>query len=151
MQVTKHRFVKVNYESIVDWHTATDYLQCSPSLHNFPQYDCVILQTQAGVIFGHLLMLFTYVVDGQTHPVALIHPYDALVGQCSLKDKHFQFWHVRQRLRISSKFFSVHSIIHGAALAEDHSIQGDYLVIDTIDTDMFLCMKVMHKSAGHVE
>ncbi|KAG2160202.1 uncharacterized protein EDB93DRAFT_1261699 [Suillus bovinus] len=134
--VTEHCFVKVNYD---------------PSFHNFPRYDCVILQTQAGVIFGHLLMLFTCVVDGQTHPVALVHPYDALVGQRSLKDKHFQFWRVRQRLRISSKFFLVHSIIHGAALAEDHSIQGDYLVIDTIDTDMFLCMKVMHKSAGHVE
>ncbi|KAG2160107.1 uncharacterized protein EDB93DRAFT_1237319 [Suillus bovinus] len=151
MQVTEHRFVKVNYESIVDWRTATDYLRCSPSFHNFPRYDCVILQTQAGVIFGRLLMLFTCVVDGQTHPVALVHPYDALVGQRSLKDKHFQFWRVRQRPRISSEFFSVHSIICGAALAEDHSIQGDYLVIDTIDTDMFLCMKVMHKSAGHVE
>ncbi|KAG2155790.1 uncharacterized protein EDB93DRAFT_1262085 [Suillus bovinus] len=148
--VTEHRFVKVNYESIVDWRTATDYLRCSPSFHNFPRYDCVILQTQAGVIFGRLLMLFTCVVDGQTHPVALVHPYDALVGQRSLKDKHFQFWRIRQRPRISSKFFSVHSIIRGAALAEDHIIQGDYLVIDTIDTDMFLRMKV-HKSAGHVE
>ncbi|KAG2355123.1 hypothetical protein BDR07DRAFT_1453876 [Suillus spraguei] len=127
--VIEHRFIKVNYD---------------PLFHNFPRYDCVILQTQAGVIFGHLLMLFTCVVDGQTHPVALVHPYDAPVGQCSLKDKHFQ-------LRISSKFFSVHSIIRGAALAEDHSIQGDYLVINTIDTDMFLCMKLMHKSAGHLE
>ncbi|KAG1731406.1 hypothetical protein EDB19DRAFT_2008263 [Suillus lakei] len=149
--VTKHRFVKVNFESIVDWRTTTDYLRCSPSFHNFPRYDCVILQTQAGVIFGRLLMLFTCVVDGQTHPVALVHPYDAPVGQRSLKDKHFQFWRVRQRPRISSEFFSVHSIIRGAALVEDHSIPGDYLVIDTIDTDMFLRMKVMHKSAGHVE
>ncbi|KAG1818101.1 uncharacterized protein BJ212DRAFT_1446567 [Suillus subaureus] len=127
--VTEHHFVKVNYESIMDWCTTTD----------------------SGVIFGHLLMLFTCVMDGQTHPVALVHPYDAPVGQHSLKDKHFQFWHVHQRPRISSEFFSVHSIICGAALVEDHSIQGDYLVINTIDTDMFLCMKLMHKSAGHVE
>ncbi|KAG1884643.1 hypothetical protein F4604DRAFT_1878660 [Suillus subluteus] len=144
MQVIKHRFIKVNYESIVDWRTTVDYLRCSPLFHNFPRYDCIILQTQAGVIFGCLLMLFTCVMDGQTHPVALVHPYDAPVGQCSLKDKHFQFW-------ISSEFFSVHSIIRGAALAEDHSIQGDYLVINTIDTDMFLHMKLMHKSAGHLE
>ncbi|KAG2345160.1 hypothetical protein BDR05DRAFT_975302 [Suillus weaverae] len=139
--VIEHRFIKVNYESIVD----------CPLFHNFPRYDCVILQTQARVIFGHLLMLFTCVVDGQTHPVALVHPYDAPVGQCSLKDKHFEFWRVRKRPRISSEFFSVHSIIRGAALAEDHSVQGDYLVIDTIDTDMFLRMKLMHKSAGHLE
>ncbi|KAG1888071.1 hypothetical protein F4604DRAFT_1877317 [Suillus subluteus] len=130
MQVTKHRFIKVNYESIVD----------CPSFHNFPQYD---------LIFGCLLMLFTCVVDGQTHPVALIHPYNAPVGQRSLTDNHFQFWHVRERPRISSEFFSVHSIIHGAALADDHSVRGDYLVIDTIDTDMFLRMKSMHKYAGH--
>ncbi|KAG2063088.1 hypothetical protein BDR04DRAFT_1131147 [Suillus decipiens] len=144
--VIEHHFIKVKYESIVDWQTTVDYLRCSPLFHNFPQYDCVILQTQARVIFGCLLMLFTCVMDGQTHPVALVHPYDAPVGQCSLKDKHFQFWCVHARPRISSEFFSVHLIIHGAALAEDHSIQGDYLVIDTIDTDMFLHMKLMHKS-----
>ncbi|KAG1874972.1 hypothetical protein F4604DRAFT_2009023 [Suillus subluteus] len=147
--VTEHRFIKVNYESIVDWRTTTDYLRCSPSFHNFPRYDCVIIQAQAGVIFGRLLMLFTCVVDGRTHPVALVHPYDAPVGQRSLTDNHFQFWRVRERPRISSEFFSVHSIIRGAALAEDHSVRGDYLVIDTIDTDMFLRMKSMHKSAGH--
>ncbi|KAG2159321.1 uncharacterized protein EDB93DRAFT_1237492 [Suillus bovinus] len=135
--------------TIVNWQTTTDYLRCSPSFHNFPQYDCVIIQTQAGVIFGCLLMLFTCVVDGQTHPVALVHPYDAPVGQHSLKDKHFQFWCIHERPRTSSEFFSVHSIIRSAALAEDHSVQGDYLIIDTIDTDMFLRMKSMHKSAGH--
>jgi hypothetical protein len=150
MQVTEHLFLKVNYESIVDWRNTMDYLQCNPSFHNFPRYDCVILQTQAGVIFGRLLMLFTCIVDGQTHPVALVHPYDALVGQRSLKDKQFQFWRVHKRPRISSEFFSVHSITRGTVLAEDHSIQGDYLVIDTIDTDMFLRIKLMHKSAGHL-
>ncbi|KAG0703025.1 hypothetical protein DFH29DRAFT_982086 [Suillus ampliporus] len=148
--VTEHRFLKVNYESTVDWRNTTDYLRCSPSFHNFPRYDCIIIQTQAGVIFGHLLMLFTCVVDGQTHPVALVHPYDAPVGQRSLKNKHFQFWRVRKRPRISSEFFSVHSIIRGTVLAEDHSVPGDYLVIDTINTDMFLRIKLMHKSAGHL-
>ncbi|KAG2121326.1 hypothetical protein BD769DRAFT_1361343, partial [Suillus cothurnatus] len=102
----------------------TDYLRCSPSFHNFARYDCVILQTQARPMFGHLLMLFTY--------------------------KHFQFWRVHERPRISSEFFSVHSIIHDAALTEDHNVLGDYLVIYTIDTDMFLRMKLMHGSAGHL-
>ncbi|KAG1878522.1 hypothetical protein C8R48DRAFT_745205 [Suillus tomentosus] len=138
--VTEHRFLKVNFESIVD----------CPSFYNFAQYDCVILQTQARPMFGRLLMLFTCIVDGRTHPIALVHPYNAPVGQRSLKDKHFQFWRVCERPRISSEFFSVRSIIRGAALTEDHNVPGDYLVIDTIDTDMFLCMKLMHGSAGHL-
>ncbi|KAG1908350.1 uncharacterized protein F5891DRAFT_1124177 [Suillus fuscotomentosus] len=148
--VTKHQFLKVNFESIIDWQITTDYLRCSPSFHNFARYDCVILQTQAGPMFGHLLMLFTCIVDGQTHPIALVHPYNAPVGQRSLKDKHLQFWHVCERPRISSEFFSVRSIIRGAALTEDHNVPGDYLVIDTIDTDMFLRMKLMHGSAGRL-
>ncbi|KAG2103174.1 hypothetical protein BD769DRAFT_1630901 [Suillus cothurnatus] len=148
--VTEHRFLKVNFESIVDWRITTDYLRCSPSFHNFARYDCVILQTQAGPMFGRLLMLFTCIVDGRTHPIALVHPYDAPVGLRSLKDKHFQFWRVRERPRISSEFFSVRSIIRGAALTEDHNVPGDYLVIDTIDTDMFLRMKLMHGSAGRL-
>ncbi|KAG2122156.1 hypothetical protein BD769DRAFT_1629269 [Suillus cothurnatus] len=150
MKVTEHRFLKVNFESIVDWQITTDYLRCSPSFHNFTRYDCVILQTQAEPMFGRLLMLFTCIVDGRTHPIALVHPYDAPVGPCSLKDKHFQFWRVHERPRISSEFFSVRSIIRGAALTEDHNVPGDYLVIDTIDTDMFLCMKLMHGSAGRL-
>jgi hypothetical protein len=150
MKVTEHRFLKVNFESIVDWRITTDYLRCSPSFHNFARYDCVILQTQAGPMFGRLLMLFTCIVDGRTHPIALVHPYNAPVGPRSLKDKHFQFWHVRERPRISSEFFSVRSIIRGAALTEDHNVPGDYLVIDTIDTDMFLRMKLMHGSAGRL-
>jgi hypothetical protein len=38
MKVTEHQFLKVNFESIIDWRITTDYLQCSPSFHNFARY-----------------------------------------------------------------------------------------------------------------
>ncbi|KAG1730266.1 uncharacterized protein EDB91DRAFT_1239125 [Suillus paluster] len=31
--VQEHRFLKVNYESAVDWKLTTDYLRCNPSFH----------------------------------------------------------------------------------------------------------------------
>ncbi|KAG2058240.1 hypothetical protein BDR06DRAFT_980503 [Suillus hirtellus] len=103
-----------------------DFLSDSLPAHGIPLSNMKRIKFTPNVtvaehrpMFGHLLMLFICIVD----------------------DKHFQFWHVHKRPRISSEFFSVRSIIHGAALTEDHNVPGDYLVIDTIDTDMFLHMK----------
>jgi hypothetical protein len=94
-------------------------------------------------------MLFTCVIDDQAYPIALVHPYDAPLGQRLLKDRHLRLWRVRERPRVSSEFFSVHSIIRGAALAEDHNVRGDHIVIDTIDADMFLRIKSMRMAAGN--
>ena len=81
--------------------------------------------------------------------LVLVQPYDALVGACTRKDKHLNLFRVHTRPHLSSKFFSVESIVCGAVLVEDCTQPGDYLVIDTIDTDMFLCIQKMHRDAGH--
>ena len=106
--------------------------------------------TQDTFIFGRLVFLFKCAVSsGEEFPLALVQPYDAAVGQWLLKDKHLNFWRVRQRPHTSTEFFSVHSIIRGALLFPDSSRPGDYLVVDTIDTDMFLRIQEMHKAAKH--
>jgi hypothetical protein len=46
------------------------------------------------------------------------------------------------------EFFSVRSIIHGALLVQDDN-SLDYLVVNTIDTDMFIHVRDMHLQAGH--
>jgi len=81
--------------------------------------------------------------------LVLVQPYDALVGARTRKDKHLNLFPVRTRPHLSSKFFSVEFIVCGAVLVEDCTQPGDYLVIDTIDTDMFLCIQKMHRDAGH--
>ncbi|KAG2081487.1 hypothetical protein BD769DRAFT_1657222 [Suillus cothurnatus] len=90
------RFLKVNYESLVDFCQTTDYL------------------------FRRRLQ----------------------------KDKHMKFWRVRQRGTVS-EFILAELIIRGVALAPDPTTVGDFLVMDTIDSDIFLCMKQMHLAAGH--
>lgn len=146
-QITECRFLKVNYESFVDWRLHTDYLRCSPKFFNTARFDCVFIQTEAKVIFGRLLFLFECVVGDITLSLALIHPFDAPTGVRLRKDKHLNIYHVWVRPQAQAKFFSVRSIIRGALLVPDGST--DYLVIDTVDTDMFLRVKELHLAAGH--
>ena len=149
-QVIEYHYVKVNFESKVDWCQYTDYLRCSLSFHGWARHDCAIFQTQQHDIFTWMIFLFTCSIGNEKFPLALVQPYDVgLVGQQLSKDNHLSFWRVREQSHASAEIFSVHSIIHGALLYPDNTRPGEHLVIDTIDTDMFLHVQEMHKSAGH--
>ncbi|KAG1763075.1 hypothetical protein EDD22DRAFT_979489 [Suillus occidentalis] len=124
--VTAHQFLRVNFESLVDWRQHMDYLRCNPCFFNAPHFDCVFIQTHANVIIGRLLFLFDCPVGEDLFPLAL--------------DKQLNLFR--------AKFFSVRSIIRGALLVHDAGL--DYLVVDTVNTDMFLRVKEMHLQAGHV-
>ncbi|KAI6143304.1 hypothetical protein BKA82DRAFT_4331247 [Pisolithus tinctorius] len=115
-KITEFCFVKVNFESTVDWCQYMDYLRCHPNFHGRPHYDCMLIKTQ----------------------------------QKDIWDKHLNFWRVCEQPCMSSEIISVHSIIRGALLYPDHMRPGEYLVVDTVDTDMFLCVQMMHKAAGHL-
>lgn len=146
MQVTEFRYLKANFESMVDFRTSTDYLRCSPMFHNAPRYDSVIIRTQDGMIFGRLIFIFTCLVEGTSHPMALIQPCDAPIQNRPLKDRLLGLWRVRAQPRHKSEFIFTESIIRGALLLEDRSQPGDFLVVNSIDTDMFLRMK-LHKDS----
>ncbi|KAG2740943.1 hypothetical protein P692DRAFT_20752023 [Suillus brevipes Sb2] len=149
LKITEFRFLKVNYESMVDWWQHTDYLRCSPQFFGTPHFDCIFIHmTPTKVIFGRLLFLFECTVGKHTFPLALVHPYDAPTGIHLRKDKNFNLFRVRARTRAHSQFFSVRSIIHGALLVPDEP--SNYLVVDTVDTDMFVRMREMHLEAGHL-
>ncbi|KAG2145458.1 uncharacterized protein EDB93DRAFT_1241120 [Suillus bovinus] len=125
--VTEFRYLKANFESMVDFRTSTDYLRYSPMFHNAPRYDSVIIRTQDGMIF----------VEGTSHPMALIQSCDAPIQNQPLKDRLLGLWQVRVQPQHKSE---------GALLLEDRSQPGDFLVVDSINTDMFLCMK-LHKDS----
>ncbi|KAG1888651.1 hypothetical protein F4604DRAFT_1889529 [Suillus subluteus] len=59
-KITKCHFLKVNYESLVDWRQHTDYLQCNPKFFGAPRFDCVFIQMTNKIIFGRLLFVFEY-------------------------------------------------------------------------------------------
>ncbi|KAF8833931.1 hypothetical protein BDN67DRAFT_992758 [Paxillus ammoniavirescens] len=148
-KVIEYSFLKVNFESMVDWCQQTDYLRCSPEFHGSPHYDCVIINTQRGCIFSRLVFLFKIWVGNEDYPLALVHTYDAPTGLQTQKDKHLNFWQVHKKPRVLAEIFLVESIIRGVALVEDFVKPGDFLVINSVDTDMFLRMQAMHDAAGH--
>ncbi|KAI6111227.1 hypothetical protein F5141DRAFT_1188410 [Pisolithus sp. B1] len=129
-EITEYQYIKVNFKSTVDWCQYTDHLQCNPHFHGHSRYDCCI-------------------VGNESFPLALVHPYDAPTGPRLMKDVHLNLWRVREQPWESAEIFSVKSIIHSALLYLDHTRPGKHLVVDTIDTDIFLCMQMMHKAAGH--
>ncbi|KIO09060.1 hypothetical protein M404DRAFT_22272 [Pisolithus tinctorius Marx 270] len=80
-KITEFCFIKVNFESTVDWCQYMDYLHCHPNFHGHPRYDCVLIKTQQKDIFGRLILLFQCVVGEEAFPLALIQPFDAPTGQ----------------------------------------------------------------------
>ncbi|KAG0694025.1 hypothetical protein DFH29DRAFT_985372 [Suillus ampliporus] len=147
--VTECRFLRVNYELLVDWRQYTDYLRCNPRFFNAPRFDCVFIRTKEKNILGHLVFLFECPVGNDLFPLALIHPFDAPTGMRLRKDKQLNLFRVRARPRAQAEFFSVRSIICGALLVQDGN-SLDYLVVDTVNMDMFLRVQEMHLDAGHV-
>ncbi|KAG1831089.1 hypothetical protein EV424DRAFT_1343214 [Suillus variegatus] len=148
--VTEYRFLRVNYESLVDWKQYTNYLQCNPQFFNTPRFDWVFIRTQNGVILGRLVFLFQCAIGNDILSLALVHPFDAPTGPRPRQDKQLNFLRVHAQPCAKAKFFSVQSIICGALLVQDSGSNPlDYFVVDTIDTDMFLCVREMHQQAGH--
>jgi hypothetical protein len=86
--------------------------------------------------------LFECAIDGATYP---LNPLDAPIGPCRQKDVDLGFYQVCAKPRQSSEFISVHSIVRGALIVDDPEWEGDLLVIDLVDTDMFLCLKAICK------
>ena len=123
---------------------STDYLRCNPSFHGNPRYDAVIVQTVKGLIFGILICVVNYAVEGRDYPTALILPCDTPTGRLLRKDIDLGFTRVRRKARESSEFISVHSIIRGAVLVPAFDKEGDFLVMDILDADMFVRIKKMH-------
>ncbi|KAI5987075.1 hypothetical protein EDD15DRAFT_2372818 [Pisolithus albus] len=148
-QIMEFKYIKVNFESVVDWCQYMDHLRCNPSFHGRSHYDCILLKTQQQDIFGRLIFMFQCAVSEESFPLALVQPYDAPTQPRLAKDVHLNLWRVHEQPLESAEIFSVHSIIRGALLYPDHTQIGDYLVIDTLDTDIFLRVQKMHKAAGH--
>ncbi|KAG0707969.1 hypothetical protein DFH29DRAFT_979579 [Suillus ampliporus] len=90
--ITEFRFLKVNYESMVDWRQHTDYLRCSPQFFGAPRFNCVFIQmTPKKVIFGRLLFVFECTVGKHTFPLALMHPFDAPTGRGAAPSHQYQY------------------------------------------------------------
>ncbi|KAG2145011.1 hypothetical protein BD769DRAFT_1625525 [Suillus cothurnatus] len=83
--VQEHQYLKVNYESVVDWKLTTNHLCCNPSFHGCERCDCALVRTQDKDrnnknILVHILFMFKQSISSQTLDLALVQPMDALMG-----------------------------------------------------------------------
>jgi len=144
IQITEYRFIKVKYESIVDWRTKTDYLRCSPKFSGRPRYDFVIANRPQGRIFAQLVFVFICQVNGHDYHLALIQPLEKVTRPNTRSlDRGLSIfrWHIRARNRC--EVIPLDCIVRGAVLVADTRYKGDYFIVDTLDEDMFLRVKVM--------
>ncbi|KAG2096721.1 uncharacterized protein F5147DRAFT_747547 [Suillus discolor] len=131
----EHRYLKVNYESFIDWKLATDYLRCNPSFYGHEWRDCTLIRSHNKD--GNDRNIF-YVVSEQTLDLALVQPMDSLLSTRCTADRDLRFTRLHARPTASSEFISLHSIIHGALLVPSYDSNTDFFVVDYVDTDMFL-------------
>ncbi|KAG0691632.1 hypothetical protein DFH29DRAFT_884029 [Suillus ampliporus] len=90
-KLQEYCYLKVNYESTVDWKLATDYLQCNPNFHGQERYDCALIHTldkdgNNKNIFVQILFIFKYTVGDKSLDLALMLPMDTPLGACPTVD-----------------------------------------------------------------
>jgi hypothetical protein len=143
MQIHEYRYLKVNYESMVNWKQATDHLRCNPQFHGLPRFDHALIQlTVDETIFVRLIFLFRCCISNlESFEFALVQPYTVRINSARRTDHFFKLTHVKAIPRASSIFIPLNSFIRGALLVPDPDYQDEYLVVDHIDSDMFLRMK----------
>ncbi len=95
------------------------------------------------------------VIARKSFPLALVHPFNQPVDTINEKlDKDLGFYQICTQKRSESTFVSVYMIIQGALLVEDFEVKAtdrfkEYLVVDSIDSDLFLRMKSLKYASCH--
>lgn len=141
-KIVECQYLEINYESVVDWKLTTDRLRCNESFYGSERHDHIIVQLVHGHFFAHLLHLFEVTVGKNPHALAYVESYCRLSGPMRRKDKDLGLY----RLQLKAKRYeiiSLESVVRGALLVPDSDNSGEYLVVDTVDGDMFLRMKAL--------
>jgi hypothetical protein len=79
-------------------------------------------------------------IDG-SFDFALVQPYTAGTGSHRRIDRELKLTRVKAIPRASSIFVPLASVIRGAVLFPDREHQGEFIIVDHLDSDMFLRMK----------
>ena len=136
--------MKINYASVVDWYWRADILRTNPNFHNRPRFDFALVQINGNqCIFVQLIFLFSVEFNGRTLGLALVLPLDVPRSLTNRpRDVRLQLTRVQTRCRSSSVVINTKLIVRGALLTRDLMLEnGEYLVVDSIDKDFWLCLK----------
>lgn len=100
-------------------------------------------------VFAKLIYIFTYTVGESQYPLALVQMLDQPLDQCQTTsiriDRDLGFYRVWAKPRNSCEFIPIRSIVRGALLFDAFEGEGESLVVDTVDADMYLRVKQLFR------
>ncbi|KAG1730467.1 hypothetical protein EDB19DRAFT_1897064 [Suillus lakei] len=112
-QIHEHHYLKVNYESMVDWKQVTDHLWCNLRFHGLPWFDHALIQlTAEETIFTRLVFLFRCCISNLgSFEFVLVQLYTARINGACRMDHFFKLTRVKAVPRASSIFVPLNSFI----------------------------------------
>lgn len=144
-QIEPQQYLKVHYESVVDWEQKINHLRVSAAFHGRDRHDFVLVQTHEDKFcFAQLLYLFKITYDDAVYPLALVLPMDAQVPTSHrARDRDLRFTRIFARPMAAAVVIDVRSISRGALLIKDYGVKDSrtFIVVDVIDADMWWRMK----------
>ncbi|KAG2091630.1 uncharacterized protein F5147DRAFT_779906 [Suillus discolor] len=129
-KIHEHRYLKVNYESAVDWRQNTDHLRCNPKFHGRPRFDHALIQlTAEETAFVQLIFMFRcHISNLGPFEFALVQPYTARVGP-RRTDSTFKLTRVKAVPRSSSIFVPLKSFIRRSCSSDMFSANETHMRI----------------------
>jgi len=84
--------------------------------------------------------MFQVTVGARSHGLAYVEVYCRPSGAIRHKDKDLGLYRLRLKAN-QYEIISLESVVRGVLIVPDTDNPEEYLVVDTVDTDMFLRMK----------
>lgn len=128
----------------MDWNWNSNIIRANPNFHERPRYDFALVQIDGNeCVFVQILFLFSMTHNRKNLNLAIVLPMDApRMQENRTRDDILRLTRVSPRRRILSVVIDTSTIIRGALLTPDISSQaGEYLVVNTIDEDMWRRLK----------
>ncbi|KAF9470067.1 hypothetical protein BDN70DRAFT_902412, partial [Pholiota conissans] len=156
-KATPYQYIKLSYESVINWQITTDILRTNECFHNRPRYDFVLLQaSKKDFIFAQLLYTFGVTFNECIYQMALILPMDKPIVQSKnlfhKLDIDLRFKRLRSRPRSGTAVIGLDSLIRGAVLIEAYGCKNndEFIVMDVVDADMWWRMKTIKLARSQV-
>ncbi|QRV94457.1 hypothetical protein RhiJN_22475 [Ceratobasidium sp. AG-Ba] len=127
LKIRSCKMMKVQYKSYVDWRSHQDILRCTPSAYGKERYDCVLIDSDQGVVPAQLLMVMECQSACLHIPigVALVLYFDPVYRAITPIERSTGFRQFRLQKRNKAEIVSVKSIIRGALMVPT---QEDFLI-----------------------
>ncbi|KAJ6509636.1 hypothetical protein DFH09DRAFT_942461 [Mycena vulgaris] len=132
------RIMYVEYQSKVDWRSATDILRCNPLFHGRPRFDSMIYEEDnSPLAVGELHFVFRCHLPGNAViDLALVRPFGTTAWQPNTRTDCL----IRKELPLNNcHFIALEHVVRGILLCPIFGGQdGMHYIVDCIDEDMYL-------------